>query len=240
MSGPGEELADLSAALRALAEDAHLRGARDADPQPWNALAVEDRNAPLDAARRLERVRVDLGECQRCALHRGRSQIVFGVGDPDADLVVCGEAPGYHEDQRGEPFVGPAGEMLDKMLLHVLGLERSEVYILNIVKCRPPKNRNPLPAEVEACMPFLERQLGSLSPKMVLVLGSVAFRSLLGGDEGITRSRGRWHQHGDIPVMPTFHPAYLLRKPADKRLTFEDLKDVRRKYDALGGKRKTG
>lgn len=240
MSGFGDELADLSAALRAVAEDAQVRGARDADPQPWNALAVEDRDAPVEAARRLEQVRLDLGDCQRCPLHRGRSQIVFGVGDPDADLVVCGEAPGYHEDQRGEPFVGPAGEMLDKMLRHVLGLERAEVYILNIVKCRPPKNRNPLPAEIDACMPFLQRQLQSLSPKVVLVLGAVAYRSLLRVEQGIKRNRGRWHQLGDIPVMPTFHPAYLLRQPGDKRLTFEDLKDVRRRYDALGGKRKTG
>jgi len=240
MSGPREELAELAAAVRALAEEAGLRGVQSADPQPWNQLAVEDRGRPDDAASRLAAIRQDLGDCTRCGLHRGRKQIVFGVGDPDADLVVCGEAPGYHEDQRGEPFVGPAGEMLDKMLRHVIGLERSEVYILNIVKCRPPKNRNPLPDEVGACTPFLERQIQSIAPKVILVLGSVAFRSLLGVEQGIKRNRGRWREVHGVPVMPTFHPAYLLRQPGDKRLTFEDLKDLRRRYDALGGRRQTG
>jgi len=235
-----QEAAEIAAAVRALAEDAHLRGARDDQPvddQPWNALAVGDRQAPQSAASRLAAVRTDLGDCKRCGLHRGRKSIVFGVGDPDADLVICGEAPGYHEDQQGEPFVGPAGEMLDKMLVHVLGLQRSQVYILNVVKCRPPKNRNPLPDEVAACMPFLERQIQSLQPKAMLVLGSVAFRNLFGVDQGIKRNRGKWRLYNEVPVMPTFHPAYLLRQPGDKRLTFDDLKEVRRKYDELGGKR---
>jgi len=240
MSRPGDELADLAGAVRALAEEAGLRGARGADPQPWNAIAVSDRSKLGDPTSRLDAVRADLGDCQRCGLHRGREQIVFGVGDPNADLVVCGEAPGYHEDQQGEPFVGPAGVMLDNMLRHVIGVERSEVYILNVVKCRPPKNRNPLPDEVAACMPFLERQIRAIDPKVILVLGSVAYRSLLGVEQGIKRNRGRWHQFREIPVMPTFHPAYLLRQPSEKRLTFGDLKELRRKYDDLGGRRQTG
>ncbi len=244
MPDPREELARLAADIRAHAEDSLSRGVRQdppsADPQPWNALAVEDRQAPVSAATKLADVRIDLGECTRCGLHRGRKSIVFGVGDPSADLVVCGEAPGYHEDQQGKPFVGPAGEMLDKMLSKVIGLERDEVYILNVIKCRPPKNRNPLPDEVAACMPFLERQIESIAPKAILVLGSVAFKNLFDTTEGIMRSRGRWRLYNEIPVMPTFHPAYLLRQPGDKRLTFEDLKAVRRKYDELGGRRQTG
>jgi len=159
------------------------------------------------------------------------------VGDPDADLVVVGEAPGFREDQRGEPFVGPAGEMLDRMLVHVLGLDRSQVYIANIVKCRPPDNRTPQPAEIATCRPFLERQLRAIQPRLLLVLGSVALRSLLDPDGRITRMRGRWLAWEGIPAMPTFHPAYLLRQPGQKRLTFEDLKQVRARYDALGGRR---
>jgi len=162
---------------------------------------------------------------------------VFGVGDPDADLVICGEGPGYHEDQQGEPFVGPAGEMLDKMLVHVLGLQRGQVYILNVVKCRPPKNRNPLPDEVASCRPFLEAQIAAIQPKLMLVLGGVAFKTLFDTQQGITRSRGSWREWRGVPTLPTFHPAYLLRNPAQKRHTFNDLKALKVRYDELGGGR---
>lgn len=182
-------------------------------------------------------VRADLGDCRRCGLCEGRRNIVFGVGDPSADLMVIGEAPGFNEDQQGEPFVGEAGSMLDNMLVHVLGLSRQQVYIANVVKCRPPNNRNPAPPEIASCMPFLHRQIRAIQPRVMLVLGSVAFKSLFDTSEGITRSRGSWRTFQDIPVMPTFHPAYLLRKPQDKRLTFQDLKQVRARYDALGGRR---
>ncbi|MCB9669323.1 MAG: uracil-DNA glycosylase [Alphaproteobacteria bacterium] len=188
-------------------------------------------------------VRDELGDCSRCDLCKARKNIVFGVGDPSADLVVIGEGPGEQEDLQGEPFVGPAGQMLDKMLENVLGLRRDQVYILNVVKCRPPRNRNPLPEEVDACMPFLRAQLRALRPKLGLVLGSVAYKALLQTTQGITRSRGRWHvwrdPHSDLvlPVLPTFHPAYLLRQPQDKRLTFADLKDLRARYDQEGGRR---
>jgi uracil-DNA glycosylase len=191
----------------------------------------------VSPAVRVQRVRDELGDCRRCGLCKARRSIVFGVGDPDADLVIIGEGPGEQEDLKGEPFVGPAGQMLDKMLENVLQLRREQVYITNVVKCRPPKNRNPEPDEVESCRPFLEAQLTAIRPKLVLVLGSVACRALFGSDLGITRARGAWHEYAGIPVMPTFHPAYLLRKPEDKKYTFEDLKTLRVRYDEIGGKR---
>ncbi|TNE89250.1 MAG: uracil-DNA glycosylase [Deltaproteobacteria bacterium] len=207
----------------------------------WARIADRGRevaeSTALVGAAGLQAIRQDLGDCRRCNLCTGRTNIVFGVGDPTADLVVVGEAPGFHEDRQGEPFVGQAGQMLDRMLLNVLGLERREVHILNVIKCRPPDNRNPLPDEVAACMPFLDRQLEALQPKVILVLGTVALRALLGDDLRITRARGLWHERRGIPVMPTFHPAYLLRNPAGKRDTFADLKAVGVRYQELGGKR---
>jgi len=207
----------------------------------WAALASEARTRAEGIAESgadgLRRVRDDLGDCRRCALSAGRKTIVFGVGDPDADLVVVGEAPGYNEDVQGEPFVGDAGQMLDKMLEKVLGLSRSQVYIANVVKCRPPSNRNPLPPEIDACLPFLRRQIVAIRPKLLLVLGSVAYKSLFGAERGITSVRGVWHELDGVPALPTFHPAYLLRQPDDKRLVFEDLKVLRARYDALGGRR---
>ncbi|HMV69029.1 MAG TPA: uracil-DNA glycosylase, partial [Myxococcota bacterium] len=181
-------------------------------------------------------VRADLGDCRRCKLCEGRRQIVFGVGDPEADLMVIGEGPGEQEDLRGEPFVGPAGEMLDRMLENVLGLGRSKVYIANVVKCRPPGNRNPDLDEVAACLPFLERQILAVQPKLILILGGVALQHVL-KINGITRNRGKELAWRTIPTIPTFHPAYLLRQPGDKKLTFEDLKLARRRYDELGGRR---
>lgn len=252
MNDPRAQLTELVADVRALLEDAVARGARfDAggepviEPRPepvtapsrWAAIAEAHRRAEPTAPETLRRIREDLGDCRRCVLSRGRSNIVFGVGDPEADLVVVGEGPGHQEDLRGEPFVGPAGEMLDKMLANVLGLQRSEVYICNVVKCRPPGNRNPEPDEISTCLPFLERQIRAIQPKVLLVLGSVAFRTLFGTQTGIQKGRGTWREWHGIPALATFHPAYLLRKPEDKRLTFEDLKAVRARYDAEGGKR---
>lgn len=184
----------------------------------------------------LHQIRADLGDCTRCRLCEGRTQIVFGVGDAQADLMVIGEGPGEHEDRQGEPFVGPAGQMLDKMLEHVIGLPRPKVYIANIVKCRPPDNRNPEPDEAATCKTFLHRQIAAIQPRVILVLGSVAMDHLL-GLRGITRQRGKEASYEGILAIPTFHPAYLLRKPEDKRLVFEDLKLVKRRYDELGGRR---
>lgn len=189
------------------------------------------------AADRLVDVRTELGECRRCRLCEERRKIVFGMGNPNADLVVLGEGPGANEDASGLPFVGAAGEMLDKMLELVLGLSRSQVYILNVVKCRPPRNRNPAPEEVAACSPFLVKQLEAIQPKVILPLGSPAVKTLLDTTRGITQMRGTWHLWRSVPVMPTFHPAYLLRQPKDKRYTFDDLKAVRARYDELGGAR---
>jgi uracil-DNA glycosylase len=251
-------LAELVADVRASVDDALGRGGRydrggdlppAASPAPsaesgptaaasgWSNLAREARETPNGAAARLALVRDDLGDCRRCGLCTRRRTIVFGVGDPAADLVVVGEAPDYNEDQQGEPFVGPAGQMLDKMLQHVLGLEREQVYILNVVKCRPPDKRDPLPEEVEACRPFFEGQLQAIAPKLMLVLGEVAFQAMFRSDEGLARVRGQWRDYGGVPTMPTFHPAYLQQTPDDKRLTFADLKELRARYDAVGGRR---
>lgn len=210
----------------------------------WDAVAQRSRaeRAPAhhddgQGAEGLAAIRADLGDCTRCGLCEGRTELVFGVGDPVADLMVLGEGPGAEEDQRGEPFVGPAGQMLDRMLANVLGLPRPQVYIANVVKCRPPDNRKPTPAEAATCLPFLRRQIQAVQPKMLLVLGSTALEHVL-GMRGITRNRGQEVAWNGIPAMPTFHPAYLLRKPQDKRLVFEDLKRVKARYDQLGGRRR--
>ena len=212
---------DRTAAWASIAE-----GARAAAQPAWAEPTPET----------LDQVRADLGDCRRCKLCEKRTQIVFGVGDPDADLMVIGEGPGEQEDLRGEPFVGPAGQMLDRMLENVIGLKRSQVYIANVVKCRPPGNRNPEPDEAAMCKPFLERQIGAIRPKLILVLGTVALQHVL-GITGIMRNRGKETTWKTIPAIPTFHPAYLLRQPADKPLAFEDLKLAKRRYDELGGRR---
>ncbi len=194
-------------------------------------------SAARAAAERLVAIRAELGECARCRLCEQRQKVAFGMGHPNADLVVLGEGPGANEDRLGLPFVGAAGEMLDKMLERVLGLSRAKVYILNVVKCRPPKNRSPQPDEIASCLPFLEKQLEAIGPKVILTLGSPAVKTLLKTNRGITTMRGSWHLWRNVPVMPTFHPAYLLRQPQDKRYTFDDLKAVKSRYDELGGLR---
>ena len=191
----------------------------------------------LQATGDLDAVRAHLGDCRRCGLCDARSNIVFGVGDPAARLFIIGEGPGAHEDRQGEPFVGKAGKMLDRMLEAVLGLKREQVYISTVVKCRPPGNRNPSPDEIAQCRPFLDAQLRVVRPDLVLVLGAVAHKTVFGTDEGITASRGSWRElswvGGSAQAMSTFHPAYLLRQPGDKRLTFADLKELRGALDAL-------
>ena len=178
-----------------------------------------------EARTTLEAVRETLGECTRCPLHEGRRTIVFGHGNPDAELMFIGEGPGEQEDRQGLPFVGRAGELLTRMIERGLGIPRVEVYICNIVKCRPPGNRNPLPPEVEACRPFLDGQIQAVRPKVIVTLGKPASSLLLGRDVSITRVRGTWHHYGDVPVMPTFHPAYILRQytESNRRLVWQDL-----------------
>jgi DNA polymerase len=168
----------------------------------------------------------ELGDCTRCKLHQGRTNIVFGEGNPQAVLVFIGEGPGREEDQQGRPFVGAAGRLLTDIIVKGMKLLREDVYICNIVKCRPPENRNPEPDEIEACEPFLIKQLEAIKPKIIVALGNVAVKTLLKTSEGITSLRGAWKTYQGIPVMPTFHPAYLLRNPKDKALVWEDIKKV--------------
>ena len=179
------------------------------------------------AADALVAIRADLGECTRCKLHTlGRQQIVFGVGNPNADLMFVGEAPGADEDIQGEPFVGRAGQLLTK-IIEAIGLRREDVYIANVIKCRPPGNRNPELDEVEQCEPFLFRQIDTMKPKVIVALGKFAAQSLLRTTDPITRLRGREYRYRDAILMPTYHPAYLLRTPSAKREVWEDMKRVR-------------
>lgn len=173
----------------------------------------------------LRQVREELGDCRRCGLCEGRRTIVFGDGSETAELVFVGEGPGSEEDQQGLPFVGAAGQLLDRMI-EAMGYRRDEVYICNVVKCRPPGNRNPLPDEVAACEPFLRAQLAAIRPKAIVALGKFAAQALLRDETPITRLRGTWREYEGIPLMPTFHPAYLLRSPAEKRKTWDDLQQV--------------
>jgi DNA polymerase len=165
--------------------------------------------------------------CSRCKLHAlGRKQIVFGVGNPNADLMFVGEAPGADEDEQGEPFVGRAGQLLTK-IIEAIDLKREDVYIANVIKCRPPGNRNPEPDEVEQCQPFLFRQIDAIKPKVIVALGKFAAQSLLQSTDPITRVRGREFKYRGATLIPTFHPAYLLRNPSAKREVWEDMKKVR-------------
>lgn len=182
-------------------------------------------------------VRAFLGDCQRCRLAQGRQSIVFGSGKPDADLMFVGEAPGRDEDEKGEPFVGAAGMLLSRMI-QAMGLDREEVYIANIIKCRPPNNRDPAPDEIERCEPFLQMQIEVVRPRILVALGAYAARTLLRTDAGVTRLRGKFAQYRGVPLMPTFHPAYLLRNPEAKRSAWNDLKLVMAEMDRLGIKRR--
>ncbi len=185
----------------------------------------------------LEQVRADLGDCRRCRLCEGRTQIVFGDGAPDAELMFVGEGPGEQEDIQGIPFCGRAGELLTRMIERGLGIPRSSVYICNVVKCRPPDNRTPRADEVSACRPFLDGQIDAVAPRVIVALGKPAASLLLGRDVSITRVRGTWHDYRGVPVMPTFHPAFLLRQyTADnRRLVWEDLKAALARARELAG-----
>jgi len=174
----------------------------------------------------LEELRAAIGDCQRCKLCAGRTHIVFGVGNPQAKLMFVGEGPGRDEDLQGEPFVGRAGQLLTDIITKGMGLKREDVYIANVVKCRPPENRNPEPDEVAACEPFLKKQIDLIRPQIIVALGKFAVQTLLQSKVPISKLRGNWHSYHGIKLMPTFHPAYLLRNPADKKLVWEDIKKV--------------
>jgi DNA polymerase len=191
------------------------------------AEEVETVSVFASQAEALAAIRNDLGDCTRCKLHAlGRKQIVYGVGNPNADLMFVGEAPGADEDIQGEPFVGRAGQLLTK-IIEAIGLTRADVYIANVIKCRPPGNRNPEPDEVEQCEPFLFKQIDTIKPKVIVALGKFAAQSLLRTTDPITRLRGREYTYRDAILMPTYHPAYLLRTPSAKRDVWEDMKRVR-------------
>ncbi len=231
-TGPREELLSL---VRSLAERVRVdetggrplsylggkRGGPAADA--GGALAAEV--AAGAAPSTLEAIRDELGECRCCELHRTRQRLVFGEGAPQAELVFVGEAPGADEDAEGRPFVGPAGQLLMK-IIGAMGLEREDVYICNILKCRPPGNRNPHPDEIAACEPVLIRQLQAIRPKVICALGTFAAHTLLKSEAPISVLRGHFHTYQGIPLMPTYHPAYLLRNPGAKKQVWEDVQMV--------------
>ena len=201
-------------------------------PVPTSAPA-QPSAAPDQAERILElnAMATEVAACQRCDLCQERTQTVFGDGHPNADLVFVGEGPGAEEDRQGIPFVGRAGQLLTKMI-ESIGMTREEVYIGNIVKCRPPKNRAPLPTEIAACRPYLIKQLALLQPKVIVTLGNVATQAMLQNQQSISRLRGHFQDFNGIALMPTFHPAYLLRSPSKKQLVWEDLQLIRDRLKA--------
>jgi DNA polymerase len=176
-------------------------------------------------AEQLAALEKELADCHDCPLGATRTNLVFGVGNPEADILFIGEAPGADEDAQGIPFVGRAGQLLTK-IVEAMGLQRSDVYIANILKCRPPENRNPRPSEVACCLPHLRRQIDIIRPKVIVCLGGVAAKTLLASDLPVGRMRGTFLDYNGIPLLVTFHPAYLLRNPADKNIVWEDMKMV--------------
>ena len=197
---------------------------RTRDPGGTDLKSVPGRTPDTGVIPDWETLQREVSECRLCPLHEGRTQTVFGVGDVNADWMLIGEAPGAEEDRRGEPFVGRAGKLLDSML-KALGLDRRQVFIANILKCRPPNNRDPRPEEVLACSNYLEQQINTVKPRLILALGRVAAQNLLKTETPIGKMRGKRFHYGDppIPVVVTYHPAYLLRSPREKRKSWQDL-----------------
>jgi len=249
---PREELARLAVEVRAHAEwqmETGATGSGEGDPRSTvagtstNATTTTTTNAnttatttantntnttaPSNATTRLRLVELadEVRRCTKCGLHSARTQTVFARGSTDAELCFVGEGPGADEDRQGFPFVGKAGQLLDRMIA-AMGFARDDVYVCNIVKCRPPDNRKPEPDEMAACKPYLREQLELVAPKVIVALGATAVEGLIGMSGGITRLRGQWKLYRTIPVMPTFHPAYLLRNPAAKREVWDDLQAV--------------
>jgi uracil-DNA glycosylase len=243
----GDELATLVVSLRRLLQRQQRLGirfvARPAVDSVTPAAMESDKpaaNAPRPISSQpdkgnvtnLQELRADIGDCRRCKLHSGRTHVVFGIGNPTARLMFVGEGPGRDEDLKGEPFVGRAGQLLTDIITKGMGLRREDVYIANVVKCRPPQNRNPEPDEVASCEPFLKKQIELIRPEIIVALGKFAVQTLLQSKVPITRLRGNWHTYMGIKLMPTFHPAYLLRNPADKKLVWEDIKKVMKEMES--------
>ena len=227
---------ELARTLRQLADS----GVRGFDCAP-DALATlqswgrprPPRRPPPQPPETLEAIREDIGDCRRCTLCRSRTRIVFGAGSPQARLMFIGEGPGQDEDRAGEPFVGAAGQLLNRIIA-AIKLRREDVYIANVVKCRPPENRLPAPDEIATCSPFLRRQIAAIRPVLICLLGSCAAQSLLNTTESISRLRGRFFELQGIRVLPTFHPAYLLRNPEKKRAVWEDMQLLMKEYPYEG------
>ncbi len=207
------------------APEAQPRPTVKAEP-PARSVELFSKYPGLEAAGSLQQLHEFIGDCRRCKLWPMRTNLVFGVGNEKAELMFVGEAPGADEDLRGEPFVGRAGQLLTDIIERGMGMPRSEVYICNVIKCRPPGNRNPEPDEVAACEPFLFRQIELVRPRVIVGLGTFAVQALLKVKTPISKLRGNWHELRGIRMMPTFHPAYLLRNPADKRLVWQDIQLV--------------
>jgi uracil-DNA glycosylase family 4 len=246
VSAPREELRALTAAFRVHLEARGRSGtvgvALRPSPAPVAAPAAEPADEPLTpyptpppvrydegqvmhSGRGLNALRAEIGDCQRCKLAKGRRHIVFGTGNPEASLMFVGEAPGADEDAQGEPFVGAAGQLLTKMI-QAMGYQRQDVYICNVIKCRPPQNRNPELDEIAACEPFLRKQIAIVQPRVIVALGKFAAQFLCGETTPITRLRGNLRTYHEIPVMPTYHPAFLLRDASRKAEAWADLKRV--------------
>jgi uracil-DNA glycosylase len=236
-----EELAKLAGELRAHVEWQIESGAtgvpagrigsalaaekEESSTSPSTSTSTSTSTSSAGNKLRLVEMADEVRACTKCGLHKGRKQAVFARGNPQAELCFVGEGPGADEDEQGFPFVGKAGQLLDKMIA-AMGYDRDEVYVCNIVKCRPPDNRKPEPDEMAACKPYLREQLEIVGPKVIVALGATAVEGLIGMSGGITRIRGQWKLYRTIPVMPTFHPAYLLRNPASKREVWADLQAV--------------
>jgi DNA polymerase len=237
-STPQERLRAVIGSLRVFAEEAKESFAegfpRAGAVEPLATATALRASASLrgDAPQeRLRSIRQDIGDCQRCKLAKGRTHIVFGVGNPAADVMFVGEGPGEDEDRKGEPFVGRAGQLLTEIITNGMGLSRSDVYIANVVKCRPPGNRNPEPDEIAACKPFLLSQIDAVAPRVIVALGKFATHTLLDTALPISKLRGRWFDFRGRRLMPTFHPSYLLRTPSEKKLAWEDIKLVMQALD---------
>jgi len=226
LASPAPAVMHVAAASISTGDPASPRVAADSAPVTVARSGELFIDPALGATATLDGLRAHIGDCQRCKLAGGRTNLVFGVGSADADLMFVGEGPGADEDLQGEPFVGRAGQLLTEIITKGMKLRRQDVYIANVIKCRPPGNRNPEPDEITSCMPFLARQIDLVRPRVIVALGTFAAQTLLQVKTPITRMRGVWHSYRGVKVMPTFHPAYLLRTPADKRLVWADIKLV--------------
>jgi len=222
--------AAMAAAAASRAPASSINAASASQKSPASTILPASAPSLFEAVERiagdtLPRIREDIGDCTRCKLHKGRTKIVFGTGNPNADLMFVGEGPGRDEDLSGEPFVGRAGKLLTDMI-KAMGLQREDVYIANVVKCRPPENRLPEKDEITTCSPFLMRQIDAIKPKVICTLGSCSAQTLLQTAQGISKLRGEWFDFRGVKLMPTYHPAYLLRNPAAKPEVWKDLQKV--------------